>query len=367
MHRASTFTRSRPVNLLPPRPSCRRARHAKCLQVSVACQAVVKRTELKFTSLGSLLVAQFHHAGLCPVRASRPLKFARVFMTNAPPSPTLNIEYIAIRYRTDTNMAEVLSGCKGDSTTESFTASPIITVIVGEERKTYKLHQSLLVKRSPFFAACINAGMKESQSAEVVLPEDSCLGFAIVADWIYLEKTHGIPDHSHVEPTIRAYVMADKYCMPELQNALLDDLAAHWKGRWLAPNRVALIAELTNEDCPLYKLMVAQLAYDFVHHPCCYLRPSEIRDVAEDSDALDFSVLGWPEAFDKLIALRGLRAKLLLRMTKVKKGGPKPTALYRQYYVAVESKSDKEGDKRKADKGTLDAAPRTKRPRVLLG
>lgn len=143
----------------------------------------------------------------------------------------------------------------------SFTISPLITIIVGKRRKEYKLHRAQLMSKSPFFEACLSAGMVEQQKNEIVLPEDSCRGFDIVADWVY-NKTDW--DTATMEGSmLRAYVLADKYGMPDLQNSLIDNLGHFWTYKTcIRPARVLWLARNAMTDCPLYRLATDQLAYE---------------------------------------------------------------------------------------------------------
>ncbi|KIW16005.1 hypothetical protein PV08_06056 [Exophiala spinifera] len=148
-----------------------------------------------------------------------------------------------------------------DEEPQSFTISPLVTVIVGKRRKLYKLHRAQLMDKSPFFAACLSSGMVEQQKNEVVLPEDSCRGFDIVADWVYNKSEW---DTVTMEGSmLRAYVLADKYGMPSLQNALIDKLGHFWTYKTrIRPARVLWLARNAMPECPLYRLATEQLAYE---------------------------------------------------------------------------------------------------------
>lgn len=245
----------------------------------------------------------------------------------------------------------------------SFTASSIVTVIVGKEQRIYKLHRNLLVKKSPFFAKCLNSGMLEQQREEIVLPEDSSRAFDFIADWVYYEKVREVKGNEGAEERIRAYVLADKYCMPELQNALLDNLAGFWQQKSMNPNRMKLIAELTNENCPLYKLMFAELAYDLANHPHWYRRASDIGDEDQNSNATRRPMAGWPETIDELLAHPGLSSKLMWKVAGTEKGGPSPTDSPEKYHVPVEPKPENQEHKRKAEEQDDGRESGAKQPR----
>ncbi|KAI1628621.1 hypothetical protein EDD37DRAFT_644413 [Exophiala viscosa] len=248
--------------------------------------------------------------------------------------------------------------------------SPIVNVVVGQQKKLYKLHRSLLVKKSPFFAKCLSSGMLEQETSEIVLPEDLCGAFDILADWFYYGKVQEITPNEDIGLSICAYVMADKYGMPELQNALVDKLAAHWEVWFLHPTYMVVVAELTNESCPLYKLMLDQLVYNLIKVPDAYARSSDNCSEDEDGDSTwvyekgstsgdaQCSVHGggeypdstgdWAEALDQVLARPGLAYDLLRKVAMIEKGGPKPAKSPHKYHVAVENENT-QNHKRKAD------------------
>ncbi|KIV80369.1 hypothetical protein PV11_07870 [Exophiala sideris] len=241
----------------------------------------------------------------------------------------------------------------------SFTADPIVTVIIGSKRKIYKLHRSLLMK-SAFFAACLTSGMREQQDNEIVLPEDQCRGFDFVADWIYNEPVRDIMRQGthDFHSAIYAYVLADKYCMPALQNALINKLAAYMLRSFLNPNSVILLAKLGVETGPLHDLMIAQFAYDLVNFPSTYYpRPVDRHSDSEDSEDDGLSDLGdldtqpgWLEALEQVLTHPGLSTKLLRKVARTKKSFANPADYPEKYHVAIDLMlGNSRGQKRKAD------------------
>jgi len=153
--------------------------------------------------------------------------------------------------------------------------------------------------------------MREQQNNEIVLPEDQCRGFDFVADWIYSETVRNITvgETQDFHSAIIAYVLADKYCMPALQNALIDTLIAYTRKNFLDPHSIILLAKLGIETGPLHDLMIAQFAYDLVNYPSTYYpRPDDRHSDSEDSENADLSDLddgdtqpGWLEALEHVL------------------------------------------------------------------
>ncbi|KIW10939.1 hypothetical protein PV08_10238 [Exophiala spinifera] len=107
----------------------------------------------------------------------------------------------------------------------SFAGSEIMTVLVDKDEVKYYLHKDKLTSECPFFAKCLGSGMKEAHTNEVKLPEDDVEALDCFVDWIYKEPMPNISVGESVIVTMKAWVLAEKLCMPKWQNALIDHLA----------------------------------------------------------------------------------------------------------------------------------------------
>ncbi|KAK4937882.1 Transmembrane emp24 domain-containing protein 10 [Elasticomyces elasticus] len=276
-------------------------------------------------------------------------------MAMPPPEPSLQTDTGSVSLPTAdktgmTGVEEDLSESQSDDEERSFSATPIITVAVGKKQKLYKMHRKLLVERCPFFAKCLDAGMLEQQEHEVVLPEDSCRGFDYIAEWIYFERVKDI-DHNDVMPGIKAYILADKYCMSKLQNALVDRLAAYWSRWCVNPSHMGLVADLADKDCPLFKLMIDALAHGLVGSSLYYKQPGLFGSDGEEARLRHADMVkDWPRALDSLLTRPELSTKLLWKVIVTNKATPNPARSPEDYHVATESKSAGTHDtKRKVD------------------
>ena len=63
--------------------------------------------------------------------------------------------------------------------------------------------------------------MKEQEEKTVNFPEDDPVSFGIVGDSLY---TKHIPEGVEAHDLISAYMLADKLCMGDLQDALMNKL-----------------------------------------------------------------------------------------------------------------------------------------------
>jgi hypothetical protein len=125
------------------------------------------------------------------------------------------------------------------------------------------------MEKSPFFQKCLSSGMIEQQTNKVNLPEDSSRAFEFVANWLYSTSINGAGknwEECEIYLIMRAWVLADKYCMPDLQNALIDGLGYYWVRCFVHPYNLAWVAYHTHRESPLYRLVMDQLAHHLRHY-----------------------------------------------------------------------------------------------------
>ncbi|KAK5216556.1 Transmembrane emp24 domain-containing protein 10 [Exophiala xenobiotica] len=159
----------------------------------------------------------------------------------------------------------------------SFAQSRFITIIVGAEESKYTAHQEILVAKCPFFATCLTAGMIEASSGEVRLPEDSPEAFGYFIDWVYYGKVQDIGDDTEkVTLAMEAWVLADKFCMPEWQDQLMDQILQYVRIYVIEPAMVAWVVDKLETTSLLHQFIMDQLAWDQVHSEDVYTASSEI-------------------------------------------------------------------------------------------
>jgi len=156
----------------------------------------------------------------------------------------------------------------------------------------FKLHRQVLMEKSPFFQKCLTSGMIEEHTNKVILPEDSPRAFDLVAEWVYSAKLLlPRPGWKYDSITMMgAWVLADKYCIPHLQNAVIDSLAGYWSVNWMNPDHLSWAADHTDNESPLYRLALDEMAHDLHYYNNLYpesniYRPPEINE--DYSEALE--------------------------------------------------------------------------------
>lgn len=143
----------------------------------------------------------------------------------------------------------------------SSTTSPTVTVLVSEKKCVYTIDKDVLIKASPFFKSCLTIGMAEQQNNEIELPEDSCEAFDILVGWMHDNKVSAIKNDDGVERAILAWVLADKYSMPFLQNTIIDQLGEYKpKKKRLNPEHVRFAIEEAGADSIMGCFFIDMLA-----------------------------------------------------------------------------------------------------------
>ncbi|KAJ9499237.1 hypothetical protein LTR96_004166 [Exophiala xenobiotica] len=160
---------------------------------------------------------------------------------------------------------EEASRLEREDSPPSFATSDIVRVIVGKKRTVFKLHRDVLMEKSPFFRKCLTSGMIEQQTNEVSLPEDSSRAFEFIVRWMYSTSILGARkdwEECEIYLIMGAWVLADKYCMPDLQNALIDELGFYWSKEYMNPDHLSWVADHANNESPLYRMALDQMAHD---------------------------------------------------------------------------------------------------------
>ncbi|KAI9733916.1 MAG: hypothetical protein M1834_002571 [Cirrosporium novae-zelandiae] len=98
--------------------------------------------------------------------------------------------------------------------------SPIITLVVGEEQKKMTAHQSLLYRKSGFFAAALSGNFRESKEDLIKLPEDDPELIKLLLHWMYTGKILPI-DKRTWKIMFDLMVLTDKYDISEFAQDLI--------------------------------------------------------------------------------------------------------------------------------------------------
>lgn len=143
----------------------------------------------------------------------------------------------------------------------------VVTIYVGPERKKSIVHKKLLCNRSSFFAKAFNGSFKEAQEGVMYLPEDNADAFSLLVDFLYrgiVPKIVGKfdPHKSSISPLRFFYFLAEKLCMSDLMDRIIDEISKYCaqEGMKLGDQAIRVIYANTHDKSKLRAYCVANLA-----------------------------------------------------------------------------------------------------------
>ncbi|KAL2072719.1 hypothetical protein VTL71DRAFT_12062 [Oculimacula yallundae] len=108
----------------------------------------------------------------------------------------------------------------------------LVTIYVGPKRKEFLLHKNLLCKSSDYFDKAFNSNFQEAEKGTMFLPEDNPEAFALFVNWLYRSTIPAGNAQSHVFRLADLYILADKICLVDLKDEVMDiiqDIAFKYK------------------------------------------------------------------------------------------------------------------------------------------
>jgi hypothetical protein len=152
----------------------------------------------------------------------------------------------------------------------------------------------------PFLREVSSFGYKEQVEQAVHLPEDSPEAFEIVVKWMYAEGVPTTIDDLYIG---HAYILADKLCMGELQNALVDKFRATCKKAMINPGTVTWIWAHTPEGCKLREISLDQLHFEILRSPSKYKNTEQFKKLMKTDGEL-VTEMYWKSVHQKETATR---------------------------------------------------------------
>ena len=131
---------------------------------------------------------------------------------------------------------------------------------MGEADQKFLFHRDMLSDMAPFFKAALESGFKEAEEALITMPEDTTSTIELFRLWAYggiildtNEDIEAVPwDH-----LIRLYIFADRYDLPDLQNAVMDAINTKVNDTSIIPTGyLHLIYDNTNTSSPLRRWII---------------------------------------------------------------------------------------------------------------
>ncbi|KAF2641294.1 hypothetical protein P280DRAFT_517500 [Massarina eburnea CBS 473.64] len=160
-----------------------------------------------------------------------------------------------------------------------------VTVGVGEDKRSFKIHEDAICNRSEFFRNSMKAewATMRPDPRVIELPEDDPEAFSLYRTWLYSGQLAILPDASsistdsnssssnssindttpeHYHTLAYAYVLGERLLDIPFKNAIVDAYVLYARGnppgkRYYPSNEeIRIIYDGTGEGCPLRRLLV---------------------------------------------------------------------------------------------------------------
>lgn len=138
-----------------------------------------------------------------------------------------------------------------------------MTLIVGETKTTFHVHEAELCEASPVFKAAFSSNFKESSERKMNLPEDDAELFNLLIEWLYGHR-YDLPqpigdktkDGTRFMEAMRLYVLADKYGVAGLKSCIAKTIFNTMKdGNVTGPNMDTVAYQNVSQTSGIRKLL----------------------------------------------------------------------------------------------------------------
>ena len=108
-------------------------------------------------------------------------------------------------------------------------SSPTILILVGPTRKSFAAHKALLCQLVPYFATAFTGAFAEASISEIYLADEDPAAIELFISWLYRGSPGLAASGDDLVPLVKLYVLADLWCLPTLQNNLMDFLIGYFR------------------------------------------------------------------------------------------------------------------------------------------
>lgn len=131
----------------------------------------------------------------------------------------------------------------------------VVKVDLGKRSQEFKIHKSLLVKTSPYFARALTGEFKEATESVICLKEHDPIAFSVLYQYIYTGNVHAADFYS--KGTIpddllwlRTFNISDATMVHPLLHIAYDRLRSEFSGTTRHVPSFSFISELFNAEYP---------------------------------------------------------------------------------------------------------------------
>lgn len=191
-----------------------------------------------------------------------------------------------------------------------------VDIYVGSEEHHFRVHKDILCKKVPYFDKMFNSGFSEAASSSATFPEDYADSFDVLLGWVYYGQlreltilTKNSPQTEDGDGSVKtswcpseAHCLAEKLCLPHLQDTVMNASIAFYKSENCIPSRASMrfAYKRTSEKSPLRRLMVRYFTWVLAQEEeNGHYQISGLRSLLQESDDMnkDFLALLRIEVF----------------------------------------------------------------------
>lgn len=148
--------------------------------------------------------------------------------------------------------------------------STMVTILVGEQKAKFVIHQEFLTFHSEYFRGCLESGFIETATKVVELEHTTPEAFGLFVQWIYTknisQKSSSDPPKSDdsilaAKDLVELWILSDYLAIPELQNKTIAMLLRAWSMRGVPIRYCINVYQSTAVGSPLRQLVVDLFAW----------------------------------------------------------------------------------------------------------
>jgi hypothetical protein len=140
----------------------------------------------------------------------------------------------------------------------------MVDLYVGPYNERLHVHKSLLCENVPYFHRMFNGSADEAKIQIANFPDDDPEAFDLILRWIYRDSFETIPSVSNfirkspLWKSITFYILAEKLCLPRLQDHIMSNVFVHYRSKDLLPSIHMMDCAYsgTSSKSPLRKFIV---------------------------------------------------------------------------------------------------------------
>jgi hypothetical protein len=140
-----------------------------------------------------------------------------------------------------------------------------ISVGTSKNLEAFQVHKKILCDRAAYFHKMFNSSFKEGIEQSATFPEDEPCTWKHFIGWLYkgiIEPQTG--ELELITDRIKLFCLADKYGIPNLQDASMDSLITIFKSRNISPSLSSILSSysLTSSGSKLRLYMARSFVFD---------------------------------------------------------------------------------------------------------